>query len=163
MSAAAKRVATTHPFIILAAIMGGFLVSALVQSASLPPILRGILFASPFIAICGWLWAVFHISNGVLPDSKSSHWGWACAVPPVVTFMAGAAGWSTTNSPPAFAFFISFFVSIWLAARALEKANDPDLSPSVGRVMGTAVLMYFTPVGVWVLRNKVSRVAERFQ
>lgn len=113
--------------------------------------------ALPFVAMLGWIWAVFHASNGVLPHPRSPYWGWVCAAPPAIVLVAGAAGWSTHNSPSAFAFFIGLFVAIWLAATALEKAQESDGKPTAGQVFGTGALMYFIPVGVWVLRARILR------
>jgi hypothetical protein len=150
-----------HPAIISAAIIIGFATPLFVEPLPLHFLLKGALYVFPFVAMCSWIWAVFDVANRALPRPRSPHWGWLCAAPPAITYVAGSAGWSTNNSPSAFAFFISLFVAITLAAKALEKAHDPDGNPSVGRMLGTALLMYFAPVGVFALRGRVLRVASR--
>jgi hypothetical protein len=61
------------------------------------------------------------------------------------------------NSPLALLFFATFFFALWRAAAALEHANRPVPPPTVGRIIGTMMLMFFTVIGVWVLRQKVVR------
>jgi hypothetical protein len=157
----ARRIVMLHPAIISAAIMIGYAMPLFVQILPLHVLLKGALYVFPFVAMCTWIWAVFHVANRTLPHPRSHHWGWVFAAPPAIIFVAGSAGWSTNNSPSAFAFFISLFVAITLAAKALEKAHDPDGNPSVGRMLGTALLMYFAPVGVFALHGRVLRVASR--
>ena len=82
-------------------------------------------------------------------------------MPPVVAFAAGFAGWSTNNSPAAFAIFASLFVGLSRAAKTLENVDATNGNASVGRMLTTALLMYLAPFGVWVLRPKILRVAAR--
>jgi type VI protein secretion system component VasK len=60
-----------------------------------------------------------------------------------------------------FAFFVALFVAIWFAAQALENADAPGGHASIGRILGTILLMYFAPIGVWVLRLKIRRVEAK--
>ena len=65
------------------------------------------------------------------------------------------------NSPVAFAIFAALFVGLTMSAKTLEKADAPDGNPSVGRMLATFLLMYFAPIGVWVLRSKIIRASEQ--
>lgn len=157
----AGRILTLHPAVLTSLILVGFYLPLATQIYAPSGVVRGVLVALPYVAMNAWIWAVFHVSNEALSRSKSIHWGWVFLAPPTVVLAAGSAGWSTDNSPSAFAFFIGLFVSITLAAKALEKAHHASGDPSVGRLLGTALLMYFAPIGLWVLRPRILRVAAR--
>ena len=157
----ARRIVLLHPVVVSAAIIIGFAMPAFIQPLPIHFLLKGALSVLAFVTMCGWLWAVFDVANRAQPHPGSHHWGWVFAAPPAITFIAGSAGWSNNNSPSAFAFFISLFVAITLAAKALEKAHDRDGNPSVGRMLGTALLMYFAPVGVFALRGRILRAASQ--
>jgi len=52
-------------------------------------------------------------------------------------------------------------VGLSLSAKTLENVDAANGSPSVGRLLATALLMYLAPIGMWMLRPKILRVAAR--
>ena len=157
----ARRILMWRPIILCAAMLIGFAAAAFVQQAALPSVVNGAVAASPFVAMCGWIWAIFQVSSCGLPGTASGLQKWIFAAPPAIVFVAVTAGWSLSNSTSAVVFFISLFVAVWLSASALEQAHDRGGKPSVGGTLSTALMMYFAPLGVWGLRAKVLQVALR--
>ncbi len=117
--------------------------------------------AVPIGAMCVWWWAVLVVARNGSKPSGPGRWDWVFAIPPLLTLVAGLAGWPTENSPAAFAIFMAIIVALTMSAKTLEKADAPDGDLSVGRMLATFILMYLAPLGVWILRAKILRVAER--
>lgn len=159
--AIAHRIATWHPRVLTTALLLAFLAQAVGSDLSLTTGMRGVLLALPIGAMCAWLWALFHLARRASPDPKSPHWEWVFVIPPAVALAAGLADWSTRNSPAAVTIFLGLFVSLSLAAKTLEKVDAAAGNPSVGRMLGTALLMHFAALGVWVLRPRILRMASR--
>jgi len=157
----AKQIAKSPPGALTALLLVSVVAQMIASGVALPPVARGALISLPIGLICGWLWAVFNVSRHASLTPISPYWDWIFAVPPAVALAAGLAGWSTQNSPAAFAIFLALFVGLSLAAKTLERVDAANDAPSIGRMLGTAVLMYFAPVGVWVLRGKILRVTAR--
>ncbi len=163
LSQTAHRIARWHPIILTTILIAGLFVQMGAAGLHLSPLARGVLLLTPLGPMCVWLWAVFHVSNLGLEAPIANQQGWVFALPPLIAFAAGMAGWSTKNSPAAFAVFLSLFVGISWAAKTLEKVDTPTGNATIGRILATAVLMYLAPIGVWVLRPKILRVAARSQ
>lgn len=163
LSQTAYRLARWHPIILTTILMAGLVVQMGAAGMDLSPLARGVLLLTPLAPMCVWLWAVFHVSKPGPEAPVSDQRGWIFAMPPSVAFVAGVAGWSTNNSPAAFAVFLSLFVGIFWAARTLENVDAPTGSATVGRILATVILMYLAPLGAWVLRPKILRVAARSQ
>ena len=157
----AQWIARWHPIILTAAFLAGALAQLAFAGVTLPPMARGVLMLTSIGPLCLWLWAVFRVSRRASATAISGRWEWVFAIPPVVAFAAGFAGWSTNNSPAAFAIFASLFVGLSRAAKTLENVDATNGNASVGRMLTTALLMYLAPLGVWVLRPKILRVAAR--
>lgn len=157
----AHRIARWHPIILTAVFLVGTLAQLSVFSLTLSPLARGILMLTPLGPMCIWLWAVFRVARRASETPIPSHREWVFAIPPVIAFAAGFAGWSTNNSPAAFAIFLSLFVGLSWAAKTLENVDAANGNASIGRMLATALLMYLAPLGVWVLRPKILRVAAR--
>jgi len=111
-------------------------------------------------AMCGWAWAVFMVSSRSLHAVSGPAWTpWVYLATPVVAWGSTALGLPTENSPSAFLFFGLLFLGLWRAAQSLEQASAQGRPATIGRIMGTMVLMFFSIVGVWVLRRKIVGVA----
>ena len=157
----AQRVVRWHPVILTLVLLAGLLAQLSVSGLDLPPFARGVLMLFPLGPMCLWLWAVFSVARCTSLNAPSGYWEWVFALPPAIALCAGLAGWSTNNSPAAFAVFMSLFVGLSLSAKTLENVDAPGGSASVGRMLATALLMYLAPIGMWVLRPKILRVAAR--
>lgn len=155
----AQRIARWHPIILTAVFLAGALAQVAYSGVTLPPLARGVLMLTAIGPLCIWLWAVFRVSRRASLTAISSRWEFVFAIPSVAAFAAGVAGWSTHNSPSAFAIFLSLFVALSLAAKTLENVDAANGHASVGRMLTTALLMYLAPFGVWVLHPKILRVA----
>ena len=152
----ARQVAQSHPAVLTFVLVVFYAAQIVASIGTISPLLRGALMAFPLGAMCGWWWAVLVVArDGV------SRWDWVFVMPPLLALISGLAGWPTGNSPLAFAAFFAIFVGLTMASKTLEKADASDGNPSVGRMLATFLLMYFAPVGVWVLRAKINRVADR--
>ena len=157
----AKHIARWHPGVLTTLMLVSFVAQMIASGVAVPPVARGVLISLPIGLICGWLWAVFNVSRHASLTPISPYWDSIFAIPPAVALAAGLTGWSTQNSPASFAIFLALFIGLSLAAKTLERVDAANGAPSVGRMLGTAALMYFAPVGVWVLRAKILRVTSR--
>lgn len=157
----AQRVARWHPAILTSAIVFAFLAQGSWSGAALPPVLRGVLVSLPLAATCGWLWAIFQVSRRASLTPLSPYRAWVFAVPPAVAFAAGFENWPTDSSPASAAIFLSLLVGLIWAAQALENVDAANGAAPLGRILGTLLLMFLAPVGVWVLHLKILRVASR--
>lgn len=157
----ARQVARGHPAVLTLVLIVFFAAQIVASGWTMSPLLKGALMALPIGAMCGWWWAVLVVARGGVEQPSSGRWDWVFVTPPILALVAGLAGWPTENSPVAFAIFFAIFVALTMSAKTLEKADAPDGDPSVGRMLATFLLMYLAPLGVWVLRSKIIRVAER--
>lgn len=157
----AQRLARGHPAILTIVLLICFATQFVMASETVTPIATGALRAAPIGMMCCWWWAVFVVARASVQQTSSGRWDWLFLMPSLLAFIAGIADWPTVNSPAAFAIFAALFVALTMSAKALEKADALDGNPSVGRILATFLLMYFGVIGVWVLRSKISRVADR--
>jgi len=157
----AQRIARGHPVVLTVVLLICFAVQFAVAVETVTPIARGILMAAPIGAMCLWWWAILVVARNSSGQPGSGRWDWLFAMPPLLALIAGLAAWSTENSPTAYALFALIFILLTMSAKALEKADASNGDPSVGRMLATFLLMYLSPVGVWVLRPKINRVTER--
>jgi len=157
----ARQIARGHPAVLTFVLIVFFAAQIAARGWTLSPFLKGALTAFPIGAMCGWWWAVLVVARDGVSQPGSGRWDWVFVTPPLLALIAGLAGWPTENSPVAFAIFFAIFVALTMSAKTLEKADAPDGDPSVGRMLATFLLMYLAPLGVWVLRSKIMRVAER--
>ena len=54
---------------------------------------------------------------------------------------------------------VTLLAGLWLAAQALEDATSDGVPVGISRTLVTMFLMYFSMIGVWVLRSKIEKVA----
>lgn len=153
----AQRIALLHPAILTIA----WVLLNLVPLAALGrPLVQGAFTALFAGLMCGWSWAVFTVSLAGRPAPEIPQWTpWIFLAPPAITLLAAVIGLPTRNSPVALLFFATLFFALWRAAEALERAASVGTPPTVGRILGTMMLMFFMIAGVWVLRQKVVRVS----
>ena len=157
----ARQVARGHPAGLTVVLLVCIAAQFAMTKATVAPLAKGALTAIPIGAMSCWWWAVLVVARNGVRQPSSNRWDWLFVVPPLLALIAGLAGWPTENSPVAFAIFAALFVGLTMSAKTLEKADAPDGNPSVGRMLATFLLMYFAPIGVWVLRSKIIRVSER--
>jgi len=157
----ARQVARGHPAALTVVLLVCFAAQFALTSPTAPPIAKGALMAAPIGVMCCWWWAVLVVARNGVREPGSNRWDWLFVVPPLLALTAGVSGWPTENSPVAFAIFAALFVGLTMSAKTLEKADAPDGNPSVGRMLATFLLMYFAPIGAWVLRSKIIRASEQ--
>jgi hypothetical protein len=157
----AQRIVGLHPIVLTTVVVAVALAQLVILGSNVSALARGTFMLAFLGPMCIWLWAVFHTAGRASSKVVSSFWEWVFAASPAMAFTAGVAGWSTHNSPAAYAIFLSLFIGLAMAAKTLESADAANGSASIGRMLVTALLMYLFPIGVWVLRPKVLRVAQR--
>lgn len=157
----AHQLAGWHPIILTAVLLAGLVAQLGASGLTLSPLARGVFTAAPLVVMCVWQWSVFHVSRRISVRASSGYRDWLYALPPAIALVAGTAGWSTNNSPAAFAVFVSLFVGIIQAARTLENVDAANGNASAGRMLATVLLMYLAPFGLWILHPKILRVAAR--
>ena len=157
----AQRIVRWNPFLLTAVLLAGLIAQFSVPGVEAPPLTRALVMLTALGPMCVWLWAVFCVARRASPIAISGNWDWVFVLPPVISLVAGLSGWSTYNSPAASAIFLSLFVGLSLSAKTLENVDAVNGSASVGRLLATALLLYVAPVGMWVLRAKILRVAAR--
>lgn len=124
------------------------------------PVIRVAILSVAIGGMCAWLWAVYRVSRSGSGTDIRPFWDWVFVLPFGISLVAGLASWSMNNSSASAVFFLSLFVCLTLAAKALVNANAAKSEASVGRMLVTALLMYLAPLGVWVLRSNILRVAS---
>lgn len=155
------RIVRAPPIVLTGLVLGGFIGGALASIWFDSPVARGVLMAFPLAIMCGWLWAICQVARPAVTDTMRLGASGIFIAPPLIALVAGLASWSTNNSPAAFAIFGFLFVGLWLSGSALERADRAPERAPIGPMLGNALLMYFSFVGVWVLRAKILRVADR--
>lgn len=164
MAEISRRVARAHPAILTSVLVIGGLAQLAASGVTISPLVRAVLTVTPIGATCLWCWAVFVVAKNSRSNTPPPAWAWIFATPPIIAFVAAAAGWSMNNSPTAMAFLAVFFFALWLAAQALENADTANGYAPVGRIVVTLFLMFLSIAGVWALSAKIRRVeAKRSQ
>lgn len=110
----------------------------------------------------GWVWSVYTVSTAALPERARAAWiPYVFAAPSIIDALASVFGLSMNNSPAAFLFFAAFLFCIGQTAMALEEADRGGAPASLGKTLGTALLLFFSVIGLWWLRQRLLRVASR--
>ncbi|PIB96037.1 hypothetical protein CSW60_15905 [Caulobacter sp. X] len=110
----------------------------------------------------GWIWSVYTVSTASLPERPRAGWiPYVFAAPPIIDAVAIIFGLSMDNSPAAFLFFAAFLFCIGQTATALEEAGRGGAPGPLGKTLGTALLLFFSIVGLWWLRQRLLLVAAR--
>jgi hypothetical protein len=156
-----RYVARLHPAVLTVILVVGMVVQIALSGLHIAPLVRGLLTALPIAATCLWCWSIFGVAKACGTPGAGLTWAWLFAVPPMIPIIATLAGWPMQNSPAALAFFIVFFVALWLAAQALENADALGGQASAGRIVVTMFLMFFALLGVWILTPKIRRLEAR--
>lgn len=150
----ARRVALLHPGWLS---LIWFLFGAMPAATLLPPVVQSFVLSS---LICGWTWAIYVISIAKAPQNDQPRWTpLVFLAPPLLVIIAGVARLPTVNSPIAVLILGTLFFGLWRAAQALEYADSQGKPVVVGRILGTVLLMFFSIVGFWWLRQRIVRVA----
>ena len=156
----ALRIVRWHPIVLTTLFVTGALAQVAFAETTPPPLVRAILMLIPVGLICVWLWAIYRVASLASATPPRRGWDWIYVVPPIIAVVTGLAGGSLNNTPSAFAMFVSLFVGLSRAAKTLENVSDKNGSAPIGQMLLTALLMYVAPLGVWVLRSKILRVAD---
>jgi hypothetical protein len=111
----------------------------------------------------GWLWSIYRVSTAAANEPVRPPWiEWMFAAPPLLSalnaFSAYSSGGTTTLS---LLLLGTLVFCLGQTAGALEAADPGKKPASWGRVLGAALLCFCLPVGVWVLRERLLRVASR--
>lgn len=53
---------------------------------------------------------------------------------------------------------LSYFASIWAAANALTRFDDRQKSAEFHKTLGTFILEFYLPIGIWVIYPRVKRL-----
>lgn len=158
----AKRVVLISPWVLSIAMVA-------------PSLLAGLLVALPNFAILwrslnllivmidlGWIWSVYTVAIATMPELRRPAWiSWVFAAPPLISAIATIFDLSMNNSPGAFLFFAAFLFCIGRTAVELETADSTGAPAGMGKTLGTAALLFFAPLGVWWLRQRLLRIANR--
>ena len=162
----ARRIALADPLILTSvwlAVTVGSVAAAWLSVTDLQPPIKvfgDALLILLICAICSWSWAVYALSAKARPNhvGQSLVQGIYLA-PPLIAAIAVMAGWPTDNSPAGFCIMATLVAGFWWAALALEKATSGGVPVGIRRTLATMFLMYFSMIGVWVLRSKIKMVA----
>jgi hypothetical protein len=158
----ARRLVTAPPWVLTLAILGLNLLSGPVGLiAGLEPLSRALNWAALTLDL-GWIWSVYTVSTAALPERPRAGWiPYAFAAPPIIDAVAMVFGLSMNNSLAALLFFAAFLFCIGQTATAFEEADRGGAPGSLGKTLGTALLLFFSIVGLWWLRQRLLRVAAR--
>ncbi|HJV41441.1 hypothetical protein [Caulobacter sp.] len=129
--------------------------------AGLEPLSRALNWVAITLDL-GWIWSVYTVSVAALPERPRAAWiPYVFAAPPIIDAVTLVFGLSMNNSPTAFLFFAAFLFCIGQTAMVLEEADRGGAPGSLGKTLGTALLLFFSIVGLWWLRQRLLRIAAR--
>lgn len=157
----ARRIALLHPALVSIVMLVASLAQRVVAMTTPSPLVHGIWATLSTAIFCGWPWAIYQVSAARLgPDAAPAWTPWIFAAPPILGFVAIAAGLPTDNSPMAILILGAMLFGAGRAAQALERADPARTAPPPpGRIPATLLLLMFSIVGAWVLRARIVRVA----
>ncbi|AYV46645.1 hypothetical protein CFHF_21895 [Caulobacter flavus] len=155
----ARRIALLHPAVVTLVMVIAAVAPGPLAVLAPSPLVLGLGMALLLTLTCIWPWAIYVVSAARLPSSPA-HAPWLFAAPPILGFIAKAAGLSTQNSPMAFLILGTLGLGLWLAAQALEQADPAKTTPpTTGRIATTMLLLMLPIIGAWMLRIRILRVA----
>ncbi len=160
--AVARRIVLAPPWILsVLMLMPSFLVGLLVPLPNFEALWRTLNLLLLAIDLA-WIWSVYTVSVAATPGRKRPSWAvWIFALPFTVSLIATAANLSMENSLPALLFFAAFLFCLGQTAMELETADQADKPITTSKTLGTVALLFFSPVGVWWLRQRLLRIAAR--
>ncbi|MGE0741629.1 MAG: hypothetical protein AB7O98_09820 [Hyphomonadaceae bacterium] len=100
---------------------------------------RGFLFLLAIVGLCAFL-VLFPIQMSTAPTDPTYRMI-ATAVP--LSMMVGN---------------LSYFASIWAAANALTRFDDRKKSTEFHKTLGTFILEFYLPIGIWVIYPRIKRL-----
>ncbi|MDG2520578.1 hypothetical protein P7B02_03405 [Caulobacter segnis] len=114
-----------------------------------------------------WLYAIYDLASAAPVNTGR---GRALFILPPVCTVAGvaatyvAAAGSTLHSAGGVVFSlgaVSYFLCLWAAATALERADTDGGKVEGARLFATVAAMLYNLIGMWALSGKLRRVAAR--
>lgn len=100
---------------------------------------RGILFLLAAAGLCAFL--------ALLPIQMSSR-----PTDPIYRVIAAAVPFSMLAGN------LLYFASIWAAANALARFDDRTKSAEFHKTLGTFILEFYLPIGIWVIYPRIKRL-----
>lgn len=137
------------------ALLAGVYVAALIASASMAPA-SALAFSSLCLAIqLGWAYWLYSACKA---DRARPAWTLGGRTPFLLTAVGAAMVGATSDGSPIGALGVlaaasGFLASLWMAGRALVRAEGGDDPHANRRVVTFLALMYF-PIGVWSLHRR---------
>jgi len=123
-----------------------------------------LIFFAVMLTMFLWLGAIYRLGATVRQMPPS--WAPAYVLAPACMAIVGTlVGYKTTVGEPMFASLlrsgIGIFVlaSVWKSAEAMETALD-GTGARIGRIVRTAGYLFFSIVGIWVLRDRLLKLCE---
>lgn len=53
---------------------------------------------------------------------------------------------------------LSYITSVWAAAKALTRFDDREKSADFAKNLGTFILEFYLPIGIWVIYPRIKRL-----
>lgn len=161
----ARRIALLHPGLVTATLILTSLapqIATASRSPSLSSLDVAVWAAVVLTPMSGWAWAVYATANARRgPDGAPAWTPWLFAAAPLLAFIVKIFTPVYGKSPIEFLIMGVLALGLWRAAEALEQADPAKAGPpTTGRILATMALLFFSPVGCWVLRQKIVRVAQ---
>lgn len=160
--AIAQRLVAAPPWVLTLAILGLNLLSrpaGMISGLEMP---SGAMNWAALALNLGWIWSVYTVATAALPERPRAGWiPYVFAAPPIIDALAIVFGLSMNNSPTAFLFFAAFLFCIGQTATTFEEADRGGAPSSLGKTLGTALLLFFSVVGLWWMRQRLLRVLAR--
>jgi len=162
--AVAKTVVTLPPLIltltaiapILAPLIAHHILGA--QSSVLEVRWQG---ALSFAIGIGWLWSIYIVSTAALADAPPRWIRWTFFTPPLLDAFTPFFLGTPANGALGLLVMTTFGFCLFQTVGALEAADPGPKPASTGRILSILLVCFFMPVGVWVLRQRLLRVAAR--
>lgn len=100
---------------------------------------RGFLFLQAIVGLCAFL-VLFPIQMSTAPAD------------PIYRVIAVATPISNLVAS------LSYFAAIWAAANALTRFDDRAKSADFSKTLGTFILQFYLPIGIWVIHPRIKRL-----
>ena len=169
------KLAFIHPLWFMVAMIVAFATPVVMMNASFEMLVAGALMSTWAILLpIAWAFGIYTASMPLTGSGSAVRdWifyvaGLGALIMPPVTMASDALG-SAGTVPGAVAEFLgfaavgSYFVSLWLGSAALVASEEDEPKPPFSRVVGTFLLMFYWPIGAWVMQGRLKALRQKLE
>lgn len=168
------RLSNTHPLVITLVYILTFVTAGDVVARTLhtgyPALISAFIQLASFLIIILWYYAVYRTSIDKLAERVRSRggrgWFFLTTGAAAVLFSLANGGIASDAFPTGqllvlVILAVAFIVSIWSTARGLVAAEKSTETPELAGTIGTFLLLFYLPIGIWFLYKRIKAVTHR--